>query len=296
MSDLHDVSPKAVFRMACRLAWRDGSLSTRERRMLGRVAKCLKIPEQDAAQTIEAARSGSSAGSAYGEAERDEVFRKALHLAKADGVITRSERALLHALGVALGMRAAAIEAQLPSVAETRPTRRGEGGSFWVMLFFTALLSFGSWTGLQAVWTANAKKAEARTFVETTGTMGESEIQEVHIPSGTTSGGRAITRTRYHLSVEYRYLYDGRAFRGRRHNVHRKVAAFETREDAEAEQGFLRPGSAVPVFVDPDNPVFAVLDPDAEETRNKDSFFLFLFFWILTPFSAYETWRLWRRG
>lgn len=156
-----DTSPRAIFRMACRLCWRDGTLSDDERRMLGRVAATLGLSDAQATEAIDDSRGGSSAGAAYGEAEREEVFKKALHLARSDGVFSASERQLLHSLGVALGLRAAELEAQLPA-ADTRRPRSGGGGNATVMLAVTALLWIGSLVGVRAAMAVTVQDQAAK--------------------------------------------------------------------------------------------------------------------------------------
>jgi hypothetical protein len=137
----------------------------------------------------------------------------------------------------------------------------GLGFSGWLRRIFFFLIAFGFlFVGIfQLIWAASVglKSFQAGEWPTASGTIIASAVRVDRV-----RGGSAYTPT-----VSYRYEFAGHAYEGHR------ITAMDSAEAEQTVNTIVKafpPGRIVGVYVDPNNPAFAVLKP---------GFFAYLFSW-----------------
>jgi hypothetical protein len=146
--------------------------------------------------------------------------------------------------------------------------QRDSGFGSWVGRIFFFFFAFGFLLvgTLQLAWATSVgwKSFRASEWPTVSGTILASAIRVDRV-----SGGSAYTPT-----VSYRYEFAGHPYEGSR------ITAMDSAESQQTVNTIVKafpPGRMVDVYVDPNNPAYALLKP---------GFFAYLFFWIVLALLA----------
>lgn len=104
-----------LFLLLLREAFKDGSISRVENKLMGQFSKALGIPSKQARQLGKLVKTEVVHGKLQGSGECDlrEVFRKACHFAAADGEVDAGERSLLASFGRGIDVPEAELDVML---------------------------------------------------------------------------------------------------------------------------------------------------------------------------------------